>query len=627
MYTLVFLTLLQTASLPVTQTPTHPRLGDTVTITYTPSPQTPLPAEAEVFELALGYTLYPGETVLPMQWQNGIWEVSFTLTDPEHAHVAYFFQADATRDTNDGAYWSFKVHDSNGEPLRGAWYQHGLFNAFRYAESIFLSDSVRAAYAQELVYHPGNFDAQVRLWAEQRALKADQAAFLEVAIDAIEARYPSPQDESTLQAKQRAYALLGLHDRADALRNQLIRTYPQGFEAELAMLFGSLYIGDVEVKQGRLEAFLQTFPNSSYRSAAYEDLFAYYRDHDNVGKMIEMGDLWIASEGIHVAEARNTYASALADRGLHLDKATRLADEAYHRANEDPFRRPTYRPDGWLQEVIPPAQRARIVRRRQATYRATQGWVMHQLDRPEKAARLLREADAMRPNDPTIQERLATVYESNQRANEALNVYTAMLERDATYLPARMGFARTFAQVHGKQSDVGSALNRIEQTWRTASSETALEERVGIPAPAFALEDLNGTPLHSSELRGKVVVLDFWATWCSPCLAAFPYLQEVYERYADHPHVVFLIINTSWVGDTAEAARSFFAEHPYTFPTAYDPDGKTTAQFDISSIPATFLIDPNGIIQYRHTSLGSGNAYVLALTAQIEALLASTENK
>jgi cytochrome c biogenesis protein CcmG, thiol:disulfide interchange protein DsbE len=119
----------------------------------------------------------------------------------------------------------------------------------------------------------------------------------------------------------------------------------------------------------------------------------------------------------------------------------------------------------------------------------------------------------------------------------------------------------------------------------------------GAPAPAFSAQDLDGKPVALADLRGKVVVLNEWATWCEPCRAEIPQLEALYRQYAPRG-LVMVGVSVDAFG-TAGDVRDFAREHDMTYPIWLDPDKHFAAMFVTVGVPETFVIDRAGRIRRR----------------------------
>jgi thiol-disulfide isomerase/thioredoxin len=120
-------------------------------------------------------------------------------------------------------------------------------------------------------------------------------------------------------------------------------------------------------------------------------------------------------------------------------------------------------------------------------------------------------------------------------------------------------------------------------------------------------------------LRGKVVVLDFWATWCTPCLSSFPAMKRTVENHKDDPGVVFLFVN-SWerAADKKKNALDFLAKTGYPFRVLLDLDNAVIDAYKIDGIPTKFVIDGEGRIRFKTTGY-AGNPF--RLVDEIEAMI------
>ena len=120
---------------------------------------------------------------------------------------------------------------------------------------------------------------------------------------------------------------------------------------------------------------------------------------------------------------------------------------------------------------------------------------------------------------------------------------------------------------------------------------------VGRPAPGFALTTFDGAPLTLEAQRGKVVVVNFWASWCYPaCYEEAPVLERSWRAYRDRGVVVVGVD----IQDKAEAAQKFIRDFGLSFPNAPDPTGKVSVDYGTYGVPETFFLDRRGRIRAKH---------------------------
>jgi thiol-disulfide isomerase/thioredoxin len=147
-----------------------------------------------------------------------------------------------------------------------------------------------------------------------------------------------------------------------------------------------------------------------------------------------------------------------------------------------------------------------------------------------------------------------------------------------------------------------------------AAPALALEE--GDVAPQWSAPALDGgAPVSLAAARGKVVVLDFWASWCAPCRTALPLLDGLRREFPPDSFTV-LAVN---VDREPEAARRFLARLPVGYPSATDPEGRIPASFGLETMPTSYLIDRQGVIRYVHRGFQRGD--VATLRARIAELV------
>jgi thiol-disulfide isomerase/thioredoxin len=150
-------------------------------------------------------------------------------------------------------------------------------------------------------------------------------------------------------------------------------------------------------------------------------------------------------------------------------------------------------------------------------------------------------------------------------------------------------------------------------------SSVALEVESGA-AKLCSLKDLSGSKeISVASLKGKVVYLDFWASWCGPCALSFPYMNEIAQKKkADGLELVAVSVDES-----KEDAENFLRQHPAGFSVAHDPEGACPKEYGIQTMPTSYLIDRKGNVRFVHR--GFNNSDKDELSATIDVLL--KENK
>jgi peroxiredoxin len=137
-----------------------------------------------------------------------------------------------------------------------------------------------------------------------------------------------------------------------------------------------------------------------------------------------------------------------------------------------------------------------------------------------------------------------------------------------------------------------------------------------VVAPEFALADLSGNRVRLSDHRGRVVLLNFWATWCPPCRAEMPSMERLYQAYRDRRFAILAIS-----GDRGGKAvvESFVQERGVTFPILLDPANEVFAQYGVRGLPSSFLLDRQGKIVSAEAGARDWNSK--AARQVVEALL------
>ena len=158
----------------------------------------------------------------------------------------------------------------------------------------------------------------------------------------------------------------------------------------------------------------------------------------------------------------------------------------------------------------------------------------------------------------------------------------------------------------------------LEDYYESVAGVVGEHPLLGKPAPQFKAVTLTGEDFDSNSLAGKVVVLDFWATWCTPCLAALPILREVTDEFAEKD-VVLLALNT---GEEKDKIETFLKDKKLDLKNVLlDPDGKIADDFATDAIPQTIVIGKSGAIESVHVGFNGAEALKQRLTDELDVLV------
>jgi thiol-disulfide isomerase/thioredoxin len=351
-----------------------------------------------------------------------------------------------------------------------------------------------------------------------------------------------------------------------------------------------------------LRKFLAEEPDTTYavlaRRIIVRAMFTLKAPEKQIIALIDSTAQWLPRESQVVVFYYAQLAQDLMDRGMDPNKALEYA----HRANQAMPMDNDYAPlHGMVLGILGRAQLA--------------------YPKPDSAIASLKLAATASPDSQRVLAFLGMGYDKAKKPDLAIDTYVRSLSiylgKDTT---AAAPLRAAWKKKHGSLAGMDETLAKARGSSRKS---VALDgRRYERPAPAWSLTYLDSTPVSLADFKGKIVVMDFWGSWCGPCRMELPTFQAAYERYKDKG-IVFLGMNferpVPGVSSLRQLTREFMQQNKYTFPVVVDHDHVAADAYSINGFPTMYLIDRTGTIRYKNVGVSEGIETILQ--DQIESLM------
>jgi len=617
----LFLVLLMAANCsrqsttPFVFSPQQPQPGQEITVRYNPA-ATPL-RDAESIEMVayeFGTDLKARAQEVAITRKGKTWRGSF-VPDSTTLVVLVKFKSDEASDINDPDGYKIVFHDANGDTLPGV--RTALaYCYFTGAYPVRLKRNPQKALElirQEFALFPDQKEKHLSLFWNilLRADRKNGKAKVLAALDSI----ASLTNLTLNQKKDLAsfYERLNQKDKAEQFKQQIREAEPKG-ELVQSERFRQFYQEADLNKMIRLyEQFQRDFPDSKnirYMASRIAGKYAELKRFDEAEEFLSsLGDKADAN-------AYNSLAWSMVEKEINLKTAARLAKRGVELARKAIAAPITEKP-AYLTEKEWRNQKKYslgMVLDTYATALYKLGQVKESLPLFEEAVELTRKAQ----ND--INDRYARALVEVGENEKALQFVTCLLEEGTKSETLTEVFKKAYQAVKGTEQGLEAALAAAQEVGLKKLRDELSRQLLDQPAPDFSLIDLDGDTVSLGGLKGKTLVLDFWATWCGPCIASFPGMQKAVEKFKDDNNVQFLFINTWERGEGIQnKVRDFIKQHDYPFHVLLDSQNKVVADYGVEGIPTKFIVDKNGKIRFKSVGFsGDENKLVEELSMLID---------
>jgi len=596
--------------------PEKPKAGEKIIVTYNPE-GSKLLTSTKISMLIHAYGKFINYSdEINLQKEGKTWKGEFAAADT-CAGVVLRFTDGTEYDNNGSKCFPIRFYGKDGKLAKYAsgGLATGYINWFSAFELDPDPETALKLFREEFESNPSTRKDFLMLfnYAYTKVDKEKAAEFMKKEIENYEKTLS--QSEEDLGFLMQLYINQKMKEKADKTKELILEKYPAGKQAEM-IKFQEVYGTKDAVKKSELaNKFKEQFPNSQYIT---------YLFPDPTQALIQAGKYEEAYEAIKknpkaASGLYNNLAWAMYEKNVNLPLAKEVASKGIGlvdtEAQTTSAKRPPYYSESQWKKLAQSSNYAII---------DTYGAILLKLGEKEEALKYMTKAyDLDGGKSADVNERYAQALLLNGKFEEASKDLEKFISSGKGTTSMKEILKQTYVKTKGSDSGFDNYLSALESDAKKSALDEMKKKMINEPAPKFTLVDLDGKKVSLEELKGKTVIIDFWATWCGPCKASFPGMQKTVEKFANDPNVKFLFINT-WennVDDKKKNAEDFIKQNKYTFHVLLDNDNKVIESYKVSGIPTKFIIDKDGNIRFKSVGFdGNADGLVEELSTMIAML-------
>lgn len=597
--------------------PEYPQPGQEISITYNPS-GTSLDDADEVTLLA--YCFPEGNSVvkeIDMEKSAGVWHGAFTTADTTLA-VYIIFRSGEQQDNNDKNGYLVSLFTSDNKPVKGGLARQAEVAIYSGAFPLRLYRDFEKAndyFEKEFEFYPKqeqNWKIVNSYWYIFHNLHRDSATTI------IKARLEKlgHKEEKT---HEELSVLINWHQEfndktlADKYEKELLKREPKGYHAEFEHFMECAKEISIDNKRKLTLAFIEDFPNSEYIEQLHDRMISAYVEKELYKEAENYFDTYVKDPS---SEFLDNLAWAMVKGEIMLERAVELAEIAVKKARTE--QETEEKPGHYTQKEWQEEQNRSL-----AYVLDTYGFGLHKLGKIEESVSVFEEAvELSQRKSKGIRERYCrSLYETGQ-IEKAFTEMESLIKEEPSKQELRTFFKEVYIKYKGSEDGLELIFIEAEKEHRIKKQKEIKEQMIEKPAPAFALNDLDSNTVNLADFKGKIVVLDFWGTWCGVCLQSFPAMQQSVNKYKEDGRIKFLFIDTlEKIEDAEKKVREIINNNNYTFHVLLDVNNSVANDYKITSAPIKIIIGPNGNIRFRIKGYGGDETELIEKLDMMIAIL------
>lgn len=591
-------------------TPAQPERNKEIIIRYFPKKSgAAIPDTVTSIDAVFSYSnFYELPNALPLTRKGDFWELKFVL--PRYFYFASFYlkSGNFTDQPDSLHHYSFGAYE-NGKRAPKSLLNEGYSLTYQMGKRPEVAALQADFYKKEIALHPGNsYEARLRLLMYEMAIAKtapEKQLLREKAREVIASKfyerpgYPGDMNQTTM-----GYLIIGENTRVDSIRNVIRNNYPNteaGYDLRIMEIEKN---GDSSVVARNLENLLKEENNNNkeYLKDAHASLFKYYAGLKNTSKTLYHLKAKGEDKSPYKTESLRKDAEILIQNNITPDTAYKLLEQSLAIASTAPAGLIRYFPEtGYIPSYVTDDVKKAAGTKAGANALSLMAVIKMKQNLPDQAKALMLRAVTLSEDAATMRNavKLYTAYSMKEMAyNAHKKILLHEPENETTLLPQ---LKESYLQwqptnIAGWQKEETA----IQAQFRREMEEELQKEMILLAAPDYIsqMTDLQNNPVNPTTIQNKVVVLNFWATWCAPCMKEMPYMQKAWEQYKTRNDVAFMIAN-SGSRNTIDDARGWSGNKTYSFPVYYNNDPAIAQKLNFNLIPATYIFDKKGNIRFK----------------------------
>lgn len=589
----------------------QPVQGDSLQLAFT--------TEEEIDNIILHYSTREKNYMTDLEFTTTGKEVNASFQVPDSATSLAFDFMKRYSALNDAV--TLAVYSEEGQPLPGAMigqamYYNGMGKQLGHELK---TDSIISLYSAELSAHPELNEFHDVKYAGM-LIKAKKEGGQEI-LDKKIAEITASEKELALEDLKKLtelYLAMGNRAKTDSIYSLMAENYPDSDPA-IGKAFNAINsMTDPKEKEVAAKEFMAAHPD--HRTAQYmlsSLAQSYGRNGDYDKFTATVADI---EQPESRASAMNSIAWGLAEKGEDLDEAAQIS-----KSSIDVISKAMKAPE-WDAQFTTKHLKLMSLNRSLEMYYDTYALILYKQGNIKEAIEYQGMAAGTTASGEVNERYIQFLIEDEQ--------YSLAKEKAAEYVshnvstPKMREYLETAFTQQGGEGNYTDFLAALEAEARENLKAEVMKKMIDEKAKGFTLKNIEGGEVALADLKGKTVVLDFWATWCGPCIASFPGMQQAQDNYMEDENVVFLFIDTFERGTDEkriEMTGDFIEKNDYSFTVLLDAMDEETKDFEaannygVTGIPTKFVIGPDGNIKFKSVGWsGSVDKLVTELDMMIE---------